>query len=182
MKTFFTRNHGCTLLLASAVLVGGCAMPVDTSSANAQSASASSPTSAASWARDSLDAWNRHDVGALVNLQGATGEFITPTGAIVGPAIGPYAQSVFGAQPDFKLKVLNIYPVSETVAVAEWEGSGTWTNPYKGGPLAGAKPTGKFAVLKAVSIIKTKDGKLVTHKQYFDRMDFLKQMGVLAAN
>lgn len=182
MKTSISRIHSCVMLLASAVLVGGCAMPGDTTSPNAQSASASSSTSAASWARDSLDAWNRHDVSALVNLQGATGALITPTGAIVGPAIGPYAQSVFGAQPDFKLKVLNIYPVSETVAVAEWEGSGTWTNAYKAGPLAGAKPTGKFAVLKAASIIEAKDGKLVFHKQYYDRMDFLKQMGVLASN
>ena len=126
-------------------------------------------------------AWNRHDVPAIVAYYEVKGSLSNPAagGVVSGPALAAWLQGTFAAIPDFKVEGVTAEPISERRLLEQWVIKGTWTQPFPGGPLAGATPTGKSFAVPGAGIFEWKDGKIVAGTHYFDQMAFLTQIGVI---
>ena len=125
-------------------------------------------------------AWNRHDVSAVTGFYQPNGILNDPgAGALSGPALAGWVQGLFTAIPDFKVEVKTANATGQNIA-SQFFMKGTWTQPFPGGPLAGAKPTGKAFTVPASGFYEWKNGKIMMGTLYFDQMSMLTQMGVIA--
>lgn len=126
-------------------------------------------------------AWNRHDGQALAASFVPGGTYSSPAtgGPITGPAIAGYTGSLFAAMPDFHVEVIKTDNLGQGRVVDQWVVKGTWTQPFPGGPLAGAKPSGQSFVLPGVSVMQFEGDKLRSYTQYWDQLAFLTQLGVI---
>jgi len=131
--------------------------------------------------QDYKAAWNRHDVSELVGYFGQDGTLNNPNagGPVSGEALAGWLQATFAAIPDFKVQVLSASPIGNDRIADQWVIKGTWTKPFPGGPLAGAKPTGKSFAVPGAGFYEWEDGKIVSGTHYFDQMALLTQMGVI---
>lgn len=128
-------------------------------------------------------AWQARDADRLSALYAKNGSsFNSPgTGQTVDAnGFKAYLQAFFTAVPDFKLQVKQVDVISNDQMVDQWTVTGTWKQPFPGGPLAGAPATGKSFTLDGSSFHKMKDGKLVSTVQYFDNLSFLTQIGAVS--
>ena len=126
-------------------------------------------------------AWNRHDVSALTGYFQQNGTLYSPdVNTVSGPALTGYLQGLFTAIPDFKVELKTANFIGNQSIADQWVIKGTWTQPFPGGPLAGAKPTGKSFAVPGSGFYEWKDGKIVSGTHYFDQLSFLTQIGVIA--
>ena len=82
--------------------------------------------------------------------------------------------------PDFRIDSTQADAVGDRI-VDRWIVKGTWAQPFPGGPLAGAKPSGRAFTLPGVSIAEVEGGKRRSYTQYWDQLAFLSQIGVIEA-
>lgn len=131
--------------------------------------------------KDYKAAWNRHDVPALMVYFGEHGTLDNPNagGPVSGEALGGWLQATFSAIPDFQVRSVSADTVDADTLVDRWVITGTWTQPFPGGPLAGAQPTGKSFSVPGASFYDWKDSKIVAGTQYFNQMELLTEMGVI---
>jgi len=126
-------------------------------------------------------AWNNHDAAGVASHFAPDGTYSSPAsgGPISGPAIAGFTGGLFAAIPDFHIQVLSAYPVDNTTIAERWVVTGTWTQPFPGGPLMGTPPTGKSFILPGASYLVVANGKISSDTGYFDQMSFLGQLGLL---
>lgn len=126
------------------------------------------------------NAWNSHDLEALAAYYGKGATYTDPgAGKVSGPAIIQTIGGLFTAFPDFKVKVVSADPVDADTLAEQWVVTGTWKKPFPGGPLAGAKPSGKSFTVPGASFLEWNDGKIESSIQYYDQMSLLTQIGVI---
>lgn len=131
-----------------------------------------------------IAAWQARDADRLASLYAKDGSLFNSPGTgqtVDSNGFKAYLQAFFTAIPDFKLVMKQVDPISGNQLVDQWTVSGTWKNPFPGGPLAGMPATGKGFVLSGSSFHQLKDGKLVSTVQYFDNLSFLTQIGAIPA-
>lgn len=80
------------------------------------------------------------------------------------------------AFPDLTATVTGGFEAGDS-AVAEIEWEGTQTAAFEG-PFGTIQPTNKRGKVKAVIVAKTKDGKVVETRHYFDLLTILMQLGL----
>lgn len=126
-------------------------------------------------------AWNAHDVGSVASTFLPDGYLSTPgtEGQARGEAIARYVAGTFTGFPDFKVEIVNRWPIGSHAVADEWVIRGTWTQYFPAGPLAGATPSGKAFVVHGASIREWQDDKLKREDVYYDRMSLLTQIGFL---
>lgn len=131
----FTQN---TILLLAACLMGlGACAGTDVSG------TADSGTALMQKFTNYKTAWDRHDVAAISGYYGSNGTLHEPgAGALSGPALSGWLQGLFTAIPDFKVEVNTANIIGQNNIATQFLMKGTWTHPFPGGPLAGAKPNG----------------------------------------
>lgn len=119
-----------------------------------------------------IDAWSTKDFFKIRSLYGNEVIFFDPllSKEIKGKDILGYAQAVFTSFPDLEYKVISIAHASDLVMI-EWKQCGTNT-----GPIIGRPPTGKYIEIPAVSVLKSKEGQLISHYDYWDMKRFLREM------
>ena len=129
-------------------------------------------------------AWNGHDAKAIGAAFQADGTYTSPAagGTIPAAGVAGFTQGLFAAMPDFHVNVVSVDPTDDNHVAEQWVVTGTWTQPFPAGPLAGATPTKKAIHLPGSSFIEFKDGKIVSDTLYFDQMAFLTQLGVINPN
>lgn len=124
------------------------------------------------------DAWNRHDVEAILAMHTDDSVFENHTsgGKAVGKAaIREILNGVFAAFPDIRFEARRTY-VRDGVVTQEWTATGTLAVPYTKGS-ATVQPTGRKVSWNGVDVIPF-DGHLVARKDvYVDSMGFLRALG-----
>jgi len=123
-----------------------------------------------------IKALNAHDTVALKNLyiDTATGESPNWGDKMSGAdkIVHQYARN-FISVPDLTFQITHINEGTKSTSV-EMTMSGTMTNLENGVP---AYMQGKKYNLKMCTILEFKDGKISREANYFDQVDFLRQMG-----
>jgi|ERR1022692_1714863 steroid delta-isomerase-like uncharacterized protein len=163
--------------LLIAAMMAGCTGGAAVKSADNDNAAAFMPTYGLFKA-----AWNNHDAAGIASYFAPDGTYSTPTtgGPISGPAIAGFTGALFTAIPDFHVQVLSAHPIDSTTIAERWVVTGTWTQPFPGGPLMGTPPTGKSFTLPGAGYLVVANGKIRSDTSYFDQMAFLGQLGLLA--
>jgi steroid delta-isomerase-like uncharacterized protein len=173
MKAFTRYGRSLLTPVAGALLVFiGCVTPGGSSTAGDESMMQAF--------RDYKAAWNSHNVKALVAFYGKHGTLNNPgTGKMPPQATAQWLQGFFTAIPDFHVRVVSADPISNNMLAEQWVISGTWKNPFPGGPLAGKKPTGKSFRVPGATFLKWQGDHIVSDTQYYDLMAFLTQIGAV---
>jgi steroid delta-isomerase-like uncharacterized protein len=124
------------------------------------------------------DAWNRHDVEAILAMHTDSSVFENHTSGGIGvgkDAIRRILEGVFASFPDLRFDARRTY-VRDGLVTQEWTASGTLAIPYTRGSVT-VQPTGRKVSWKGVDVIPF-EGALVARKDvYVDSMSFLRALG-----
>lgn len=124
------------------------------------------------------EAWNNHDVAAILALHAEDSVFENHTsgGKAVGKdAIREILQGVFATFPDICFEARRTY-VRDGLVIQEWTATGTLAVPYTRGSVT-VEPTGKKISWNGVDVMPFA-GMLVVRKDvYVDSMSFLRALG-----
>jgi steroid delta-isomerase-like uncharacterized protein len=124
------------------------------------------------------DAWNRHDVEAILALhtEDAVFENHTSGGRAVGKAqIRELIEGVFATFPDLQFATRRAY-FSGTVAVVEWTATARHAQPITRGART-YPPSGKTLSWDGMDILPVRDGLVARKDVYADSLSFLQQLG-----
>ena len=125
------------------------------------------------------EAWNSHDVEAIVALHTSDSVFENHTsgGKATGPAaIRELVAGVFRTFPDLHFTTRRLY-VRDDLVVQEWTATATHTQTMN---VRGktCPPTGKIVSWNGMDVIPMRDGKVLRKDVYSDSISYLKQLGV----
>lgn len=124
------------------------------------------------------DAWNRHDVDAILALhtEDAVFENHTSGGRAIGKAeIRKLIEGVFKTFPDLNFATRRAY-FAEDVAVVEWTATATHTNPITRGPRT-FPASGKTLSWNGMDVMPLHNGLVARKDVYVDSISFLRQAG-----
>ena len=130
-------------------------------------------------ARDSLKAWNAHDVDKILSewTDDCIREDVALGTLYRGKAeVRATLESEFSAFPDFKLEFKSVIASGDRVAT-EWVTTGTFKGVLT---LVGIQPTGKAFSLRGVSIVEMRGDKIKRFTEYYDSSTLFKQLGITA--
>ena len=121
-------------------------------------------------------AWSVHDTDKLLSL--FTDDFVyedVTLGAVHnGKAeLKGFADTLFTVFPDFKVELASGF-IAGNWAGAEWTMSGT-----QKGDLPEIPATGKHFSVRGSTICELLEGKIKRNSDYWDRVTFLKQLGIM---
>jgi steroid delta-isomerase-like uncharacterized protein len=107
-------------------------------------------------------------------------ENVSPYGTTTGvAALRQMGEAFRAAAPDNRLEALHTWEAGDTVIV-EGVYTGTHTGPLAG-PGGVIPPTGRSFTLPYVDIFHVRDGKVASHRIYWDNAMFLAQLGLMPA-
>jgi steroid delta-isomerase-like uncharacterized protein len=124
------------------------------------------------------EAWNRHDVDAILEMHTDDSVFENHTsgGKAVGrDAIRDVVASVFRTFPDIRFDLRRLY-VRDDLIVQEWTATATHRNPvtYKDAVL---EPSGNAIRWDGMDIIPIRNGKLARKDVYANSLGYLRELG-----
>ena len=125
------------------------------------------------------DAWNAHDVDAIVAMHTEDSVFENHvTGDVnVGPEqIGAAIRGIFGVFPDLEFEGRRQY-IREDLVVQEWTARGTQQGTMTRGGVE-VPPTGKTVEYKGMDVIPIEDGLVARKDVYSDSVTLLRQLGL----
>jgi len=126
-----------------------------------------------------VDILNERDWGAHFELIAEDCEWEdVPAGLITrGPGeLVEDTKSFVAAFPDIHVETLRVIAQGDLVAI-EWRGRGTHTGkPIERGGVV-HQPTGRSFVRDGVGIAQIRDGKVVSYRDHFDRLQMYEQVG-----
>lgn len=125
------------------------------------------------------DAWNRHDVDAILALHtdDAVFENHTSGGLAVGKAeIRKLIEGVFATFPDLEFTTRRLY-LGEGVAVLEWTATATHAKPVTRADRT-FPPSGKKLSWNGLDVMPMRDGRVARKDVYADSISFLRQLGL----
>jgi len=125
------------------------------------------------------DAWNRHDVDAIVAMHAPDMVFENHTAGerAEGGDVREHIARVFAAWPDIAFATRRLY-VREDLVVQEWTASATHTTELRRGDLV-APPSGERVEWEGLDVIPFKDGFVKRKDVYSDSIAILRQVGLL---
>jgi steroid delta-isomerase-like uncharacterized protein len=120
------------------------------------------------------------DVETLRGLYAEDAVIETPDqGTITGrDAIVEWISGFQKAFPDLTYEPLNEYEIGNT-AIDEGAISGTHTGPLEAPTGETVPPTGKRVRVRETDLATVENGKVTSHRFYFDQMEFLAQLGLV---
>lgn len=124
-----------------------------------------------------VDAWNRHDVEAILALhtEDAVFENHTSGGVAVGkPQLRALIDGVFATFPDLHFTTRRAY-FGDSVAVVEWTARATHAKPVARGPRT-YPPTGKALAWNGIDLMPVRGGLIARKDVYADSITLLRQL------
>ena len=125
------------------------------------------------------DAWNAHDVDAIVAMHTEKSVFenhVTGDLNVGRDAIGAAIRGIFSVFPDLSFEGRRQY-ICEDLVVQEWTARGT----HKGTMARGGvkvEPTGWKVEYKGMDVIPIEDGLVARKDVYSDSVTLLRQLGL----
>ncbi|MGI8333831.1 ester cyclase [Actinomadura scrupuli] len=127
------------------------------------------------------DAINAHDVHRAIQYYSPDAVLVSPTGVAEGPEeIGWFYQHFFDGFEDYHQTAWAEMECDDP-AITEWALTGTHTGPFllpNGRVLEG---TGRHVTVRAACAAYVENGKIVTHRGYFDQLELYSQLGLVLA-
>ena len=124
------------------------------------------------------DAWNAHDVDAILSLHTDDSVFENHTsgGKGVGKdAIRSILRGIFATFPDLRFEGRRLY-VRDDLVVQEWTATATHSQPITRGSKTIA-PTGKTITWNGMDVIPMRGGLVARKDVYADSITYLRQLG-----
>jgi steroid delta-isomerase-like uncharacterized protein len=125
------------------------------------------------------EAWNDHDVDAIVAMHAADMVFENHTAgeSAQGEEVREHIGSIFETWPDIRFDTRRLY-ARDGVVTQEWTATATHSNTMRRGDLV-AEPTGKRIEWRGVDVIPFEDGLVKRKDVYSDSVAILRQVGLL---
>lgn len=129
--------------------------------------------------RDLADAINDHDVPRMLDLFAKDATYVSPVGVAEGSEqIVWLFEQFFRGFPDFHLAVWYEGTETDNPLVVEWTAIGTHTGPFLLPDGRDLEPTGRRITLRGTCASFVEDGKVHTHREYFDQLELYSQLGM----
>lgn len=128
------------------------------------------------------DAWNRHDVDAIVALHAPDMVFENHTAGdrAEGSDVREHIAGIFEAWPDIEFTTRRLY-VRDDLVVQEWTATATHSRELRRGHLVAA-PTGRRLEWEGMDVIPFENGLVKRKDVYSDSLTILRQAGLLDAS
>ena len=126
------------------------------------------------------DAWNDHDLDAIVAMHTEDSVFENHTTGDVNvgkDAIAKAITGIFGVFPDLSFEARSQY-IRDDLVVQEWTATATHSNEMRRGEIV-APPTGKQIEWVGMDVIPFADGLIARKDVYSDSVSILRQVGLL---
>jgi steroid delta-isomerase-like uncharacterized protein len=125
------------------------------------------------------DAWNRHDVEAIVAMHAPDMVFENHTAGerAQGPQVREHIAGIFAAWPDLAFSTRRLY-VRDDLVVQEWTASATHERELRRGDVV-APPSGRRIEWEGLDVIPFEDGLIKRKDVYSDSVGILRQVGLL---
>jgi steroid delta-isomerase-like uncharacterized protein len=125
------------------------------------------------------DAWNAHDLDAIMSMHAPDMVFHNHTAgeSAEGEEVRGHIGAIFETWPDIAFSERRLY-VREGLVVQEWTASATHTNEMRRGDLV-APATGKRITWNGLDVIPYEDGLVKRKDVYSDSVSILSQLGLL---
>ncbi|MFC6081893.1 ester cyclase [Sphaerisporangium aureirubrum] len=125
------------------------------------------------------DAINSHDLQRVLDLYSPDAVYVSPAGVAEGhEQIGWIYEQFFKGFPDLHLTAWFEVEDSDNPAVTEWTITGTQTGPFLLPDGRELEPTGRHIVLRATCSTFVQNGKISTHREYYDQLELFVQLGL----
>ena len=127
------------------------------------------------------EAWNAHDVDAIMSLHAPDMTFENHTAgeSAQGERVRRHIASIFETWPDIRFETRRLY-IRDGLVTQEWTASATHANTMRRGDLV-AEPTGRTIEWRGVDVIPFEDGLIKRKDVYSDSVSILRQVGLLDA-
>jgi steroid delta-isomerase-like uncharacterized protein len=124
------------------------------------------------------DLINAHDAKAIAVLYADDGVLSDPTGEYRGTeAIAQYWEGFFQAFPDLSGSD-DFKAESGETAINEWSAAGTNSGPLET-PEGTIPATGKHVTMRGCDAMTVRNGRITSHRVYYDQLSFLTQLGLV---
>jgi len=125
------------------------------------------------------DAWNAHDLDAIIGMHARDMVFANHTAgeSAEGEAVREHIGAIFETWPDIRFEGRRAY-VREGLVVQEWTATATHANRMTRGDLV-AEPTGRTITWNGLDVIPFEDGLVKRKDVYSDSVSILRQLGLL---
>jgi steroid delta-isomerase-like uncharacterized protein len=125
------------------------------------------------------DAWNRHDVEAIVAMHapGMVFENHTAGERAEGEDVAAHIGAIFDAWPDIEFRTRRLY-VREDLVVQEWTATATHSTELRRGDLR-SPPSGRRVEWEGMDVIPCEGGLVKRKDVYSDSVGILHQVGLL---
>jgi steroid delta-isomerase-like uncharacterized protein len=125
------------------------------------------------------EAWNEHDVEAIMAMHAPDMVFHNHTAgeSVEGDEVRAHLAAIFETWPDIRFETRRLY-VREGLVVQEWTARATHTSTMRRGDIV-AEPTGRQVEWDGMDVIPFEHGLVKRKDVYSDSVSILRQVGLL---
>ena len=125
------------------------------------------------------DAWNAHDLDAIVSMHAPDMVFANHTAgeSAQGEEVRAHIASIFETWPDIRFEAQRLY-VRDGLVAQEWIASATHSRTMRRGEIV-VEPTGRRVQWAGADVIPFENGLVKRKDVYSDSVSILRQVGLL---